>query len=141
METHTLPVTYKNHLRSLSVQDSWGHELLPGLADTTDNQSWTMEVPKNATKVTIDSTPYGYNNNYGARITKELIINGEVIPLAFYQSYQFVPDWQTHEEYVIEIRIIDDATLHCLDAASYKIILKKRRMGLHTGCSANKFPW
>ena len=52
-----------------------------------------------------------------------------MIPLEFYQSYQFVPDWQTHEEYVIEIRIIDDATLHCLDAASYKIILKKGGWG------------
>ena len=39
VETHTLPVTYKNHLRFLSVQDSWGHELLPELADTTDDQS------------------------------------------------------------------------------------------------------
>ena len=125
VETHTLPVTYKNHLRSLSVQDSWGHELLPELEDTMEDQSWTLEVPENATKVTIASTPYGYNNNYGACTTKELVINGEEIPLAFYQSYQFVPDWQTHKEYVIEIRIIDDATFHCLDAASYKITLRR----------------
>ena len=125
VETHTLPVTYKNHLRFLSVQDSWGHELLPGLADTTYDQSWTIEVPENATSVTIQSTPYGYSNNYGACTTKELAINGEAIPLAFYQSYQFVPDWQTHEEYIIEMRIIDEATLHCLDSASYTITLKK----------------
>ena len=125
VETHTLPVTYKNHLRFLSVQDSWGHELLPELEDTTEDQSWTMEVPENAANVTIDSTPYGYSNNYGACTTKELVINGEVIPLAFYQSYQFVPDWQTHEEYIIEMRIIDGAALHCLDSASYKITLRK----------------
>ena len=125
VETHTLPVTYKNHLRFLSVQDSWGHELLPELEDTTEDQSWTMEVPENAANVTIDATPYGYNNNYGARTTRELVINGEVIPLEFDQSYQFVPDWQTHEEYIIEMRIIDGAALHCLDAASYKITLRK----------------
>ena len=125
IETHTLPVTYKNHLRFLSVQDSWGHELLPELEDTTEDQSWTMEVPENAANVTIYSTPYGYSNNYGACTTKELVINGEVIPLDFDQSYQFVPDWQTHEEYIIEMRIIDGAALHCLDSASYKITLRK----------------
>ena len=63
VETHTLPVTYKNHLRFLSVQDSWGHELLPELADTTDDQQWTLEVPENAANVTIDATPYGYSNH------------------------------------------------------------------------------
>lgn len=125
VETHTLPVTYKNHLRFLSVQDSWGHELLPGLADTTDDQSWTMEVPENATNVTIVSTPYGYRDNYGPRTKQELVINGEVVPFEFYCSYQLIPDWQTHEEYVIEMRIIDDAVLHCLDSASYKITLRK----------------
>ncbi len=125
VETHTLPVTYKNHLRSLSIQDSLGNELLPELADTTDDQQWTLEVPENATKVTIDSAPYGYDNNYGPRTTKELVINGEVIPLEFDDSYQFTPDWQTHGEYVIEIRIIDDVALHCVDSASYTITLRK----------------
>ena len=125
IETHTLPVTYKNHLRFLSVQDSWGHELLPELEDTTEDQSWTMEVPENAANVTIDAIPYGYSNHYGACTTRELVINGEVIPLEFYGSYQFVPDWQTHEEYIIEMRIIDDAALHCLDSASYKITVRK----------------
>lgn len=125
VESHTLPVMYKNHLRSLSVQDSWGHELLPELEDTTEDQSWTMEVPENATKVSIQSTPYGYDDNYGTRTTKELVINGEVVQLGFDQSYQFIPDWQTHEEYAIEIRIIDDKVLHCTDPASYKITLKK----------------
>ena len=43
----------------------------------------------------------------------------------FSESYQFVPDWQTHEEYIIEMRIIDGAALHCLDSASYKITLRK----------------
>ena len=76
VETHTLPVTYKNHLKFLSVQDSWGHELLPELEDTTEDQSWTMEVPENAANVTIDPTPYGYSNHYGACTTKELVING-----------------------------------------------------------------
>ena len=41
------------------------------------------------------------------------------------EFYQFVPDWQTHEEYIIEMRIIDGAALHCLDSASYKITLRK----------------
>ena len=90
IETHTLPVTYKNHLRFLSVQDSWGHELLPELEDTTEDQSWLLEVPENAVNVTIDPTPYGYSNHYGACTTKELVINGDVIAREFYYADHFL---------------------------------------------------
>lgn len=129
IELHTLPVTYKNHLQLLSVQDSWGHDLLSEMEDTTADQEWTREVAENATSVTIEAIPYGYNglnDGYGGRSTqKELTINGKVVSLGFFQDYRFTPDWQSQEQYVIEIRIIDDAALHCADSASYKIILKK----------------
>ena len=127
IESHTLPVEYKNHLHRLSVKDFWGHDLIPALPDTTEDQQWTVEMPENSNYAIISLTPYGYNDNYGVRTTTELIVNGEKVDerVWFSQSYKLVPDWQACEEYTVEVRIQDSETLLCTIPASYKLVFKK----------------
>ena len=127
VETHTLPIVYRNHLHGLSVKDSWGHQLTMTLADTTEDQTWTVYVPANSKYAWISALPYGYNDSYGeGRTSTELIVDGEVAAQGFSASYRFTPDWQAHEEgYVVEIRIKDPDSLYHTDPASYTITLKQ----------------
>ena len=126
VESHTLPIAYRNHLHGLSVKDSWGHQLTT-LADTTENQTWTVYVPANSKYAWISAQPYGYNDSYGeGRTSTELIVDGEVVAQGFSASYRFTPDWQAHEEgYVVEIRIKDPDSLYHTNPASYTITLKQ----------------
>lgn len=125
VETHTLPIVYRNHLHGLSVKDSWGHQLTT-LADTTEDQTWTAYVPTNSGYAWISALPYGYNDSYGeGRTSTELLVDGEVVSQGFSTSYRFTPDWQAHEEYIVEIRIKDPDSLYHTDPASYTIILKQ----------------
>ena len=83
------------------------------LADTTEDQTWTVYVPANSKYAWISALPYGYNDSYGeGRTSTELIVDGEVAAQGFSASYRFTPDWQAHEEgYVVEIRIKDPDSL------------------------------
>ena len=62
LESHELPIIYRNHLEKLNITDSWGHQIESGLQDTMEDQNLIVTVPENTEYVSIEAQPYSYRD-------------------------------------------------------------------------------
>ncbi len=123
LESHELPIIYRNHLEKLNITDSWGHQIESGLQDTMEDQNLIVTVPENTEYVSIEAQPYSYRDT-----PKEITLNGEKTTLNYFSSYKLVPDWANQDEYVLEINIGESGKVYCPEAASYTLTIKKGPM-------------
>lgn len=119
-----IPIHYKACLSSLTVSDSWGHELSTGLQDTTESQNLEVTVPKNTEYIDIAGSD---NDCYGSIAENPELIAMDGVELTkrpLGGALRFTPDWNSHSEYTAVITLKKDDAKYVSEDTVYTLTIK-----------------
>lgn len=119
-----IPIHYKACLSSLTVSDSWGHEISTGLENTTENQNLEVTVPKNTEYVDISGID---NDCWGSIAENPELVEMDGVELSkkpLGGALRFKPDWESHSEYKAVITLKKDDAKYVSEDTVYVLTIK-----------------
>lgn len=121
IQTVQIPISYKTHLRELTVKDSWGHESECDLKDTLDDQQFEISVPQNTEYIDIGGRASGWG--YLTQNPDLISIDGVELTNTGRGALRFVPDWNQHSEYKVYITLPENDEKYIFEATKYTLII------------------
>lgn len=116
-----IPISYKTHLRELTVKNSWGHESECDLKDTLDDQQFEISVPQNTEYIDIGgwASVWGYLSENPDLIS----IEGVELTNTGMGTLRFTPDWKQYSEYKVYITLPENDEKYIFEATKYTLII------------------
>ena len=120
VESHELPIKYKNHLQTLRITDSWGHKLESGLEDNLEDQILEINAAENVEYLKLYVWQSGsLDMKADISCDEDNVLTGD------YGYYTFTPDWSTHDSYKLSIDFTQTGEKVCDKSAKYTLIINK----------------
>lgn len=98
VESHEVPIRYKNHLQTLRITDSLGHTLDSGLEDNLEDQNLEIHAAEN-----VEYLKFYIWQSGCLDMRATMTCNEENVLTGNYGYYTFTPDWKTHDSYQLSI--------------------------------------
>ena len=119
-----IPIHYKACLSSLTVSDSWEHEISTGLENTTENQNLEVTVPKNTEYVDISGRDNGCWGSIAEHPELITLDGTELTKKPQGGALRFVPDWNKYSEYKAVITLPKDESKYTSEDTVYTLTIK-----------------
>lgn len=116
-----IPISYKTHLRELTVKNSWGHESECDLKDTLDDQQFEISVPQNTEYIDIGGWASGWG--YLSENPDLISIEGVELTNTGMGTLRFTPDWKQYSEYKVYITLPENDEKYIFEATKYTLII------------------
>lgn len=116
-----IPISYKTHLRELTVKNSWGHESECDLKDTLDDQQFEISVPQNTEYIDIGGWASGWG--YLSENPDLISIEGVELTNTGMGTLRFTPDWKQYSEYKVHITLPENDEKYIFEATKYTLII------------------
>ena len=116
-----IPISYKTHLRELTVKNSWGHESECDLKDTLDDQQFEISVPQNTEYIDIGGWASGWG--YLSQNPDLISIEGVELTNTGMGTLRFTPDWKQYSEYKVYITLPENDEKYIFEATKYTLII------------------
>ena len=116
-----IPISYKTHLRELTVKKSWGHESECDLKDTLDDQQFEISVPQNTEYIDIGGWASGWG--YLSENPDLISIEGVELTNTGMGTLRFTPDWKQYSEYKVYITLPENDEKYIFEATKYTLII------------------
>ena len=121
IQTVQIPISYKTHLRELTVKNSWGHESECDLKDTLDDQQFEISVPQNTEYIDIGGWASGWG--YLSENPDLISIEGVELTNTGMGTLRFTPDWKQYSEYKVYITLPENDEKYIFEATKYTLII------------------
>lgn len=116
-----IPISYKTHLRELTVKNSWGHESECDLKDTLDDQQFEISIPQNTEYIDIGGWASGWG--YLSENPDLISIEGVELTNTGMGTLRFTPDWKQYSEYKVYITLPENDEKYIFEATKYTLII------------------
>ena len=116
-----IPISYKTHLRELTVKNSWGHESECDLKDTLDDQQFEISVPQNTEYIDIGGWASGWG--YLSENPDLISIEGVELTNTGMGTLRFTPAWKQYSEYKVHITLPENDEKYIFEATKYTLII------------------
>ena len=116
-----IPISYKTHLRELTVKNSWGHESECDLKDTLDDQQFEISIPQNTEYIDIGGWASGWG--YLSENPDLISIEGAELTNTGMGTLRFTPDWKQYSEYKVYITLPENDEKYIFEATKYTLII------------------
>ena len=124
LQSVKIPIHYKACLSSLTVSDSWDHEISTGLKNTAEDQDLEVTVPVNTKYIDIsgsDMDCWGSIAEHPELITLD---GAELTKKPLGGALRFTPDWEKHSEYKAVITLPKDESKFISENTVYTLTIK-----------------
>ena len=124
LQTVKIPIHYKACLSSLTVSDSWDHEISTGLKNIAEDQDLEVTVPVNTKYIDIsgaDMDCWGSIDEHPELITLE---GAELTQKPLGGALRFTPDWEKYSEYKAVITLPKDESKFTSEDTIYTLTIK-----------------
>lgn len=124
LQTVKIPIHYKACLSSLTVSDSWDHEISTGLKNIAEDQDLEVSVPVNTKYIDIsgsDMDCWGSIAEHPELITLD---GAELTQKPFGGALRFTPDWEKYSEYKAVITLPKDESKFISEGTVYTLTIK-----------------
>ena len=124
LQTVKIPIHYKACLSSLTVSDSWDHEISTGLKNIAEDQDLEVSVPVNTKYIDIsgsDMDCWGSIAEHPELITLD---GAELTEKPLGGALRFTPDWEKHSEYKAVITLPKDESKFISENTVYTLTIK-----------------
>lgn len=116
-----IPISYKTHLRELTVKNSWGHESECDLKDNLDDQQFEISVPQNTEYIDIGGWASGWG--YLSENPDLISIEGVELTNTGMGTLRFTPAWKQYSEYKVHITLPENDEKYIFEATKYTLII------------------
>ena len=124
LQTVKIPIHYKACLSSLTVSDSWDHEISTGLKNIAEDQDLEVSVPVNTKYIDIsgsDMDCWGSIAEHPELITLD---GAELTEKPLGGALRFTPDWEKYSEYKAVITLPKDESKFISENTVYTLTIK-----------------
>ena len=124
LQTVKIPIHYKACLSSLTVSDSWDHEISTGLKNIAEDQDLEVTVPVNTKYIDIsgsDRDCWGSIAEHPELITLD---GAELTEKPLGGALRFIPDWEKYSEYKAVITLPKDESKFISEDTVYTLTIK-----------------
>lgn len=124
LQSVKIPIHYKACLSSLTVSDSWDHEISTGLKNIAEDQDLEVSVPVNTKYIDIsgaDMDCWGSIAEHPELITLD---GAELTQKPLGGALRFTPDWEKYSEYKAVITLPKDESKFISEDTVYTLTIK-----------------
>ena len=119
-----IPIHYKACLSSLTVSDSWDHEISTGLKNIAEDQNLEVTVPVNTKYIDISGTDMDCWGSIAEHPELITLDGAELTEKPLGGALRFTPDWEKHSEYKAVITLPKDESKFISENTVYTLTIK-----------------
>ena len=124
MQAVKIPIHYKACLSSLTVSDSWDHEISTGLKNIAEDQNLEVTVPVNTKYIDISGTDMDCWGSIAEHPELITLDGAELTEKPLGGALRFTPDWEKHSEYKAVITLPKDESKFISENTVYTLTIK-----------------